>query len=159
MAVRLEDRIPVTDILEQTPQIPETSQWALFLRNQGNPARISLSVERLLEQPDPPTREQGTDRPGRYRSSGSTPRSAFAETDWHQLAKERFAVEVAEAVNRLARERSFRHLIIIAPAKTLGELRAHLKKEASDRIWAEVTKDLTSLSFPQLAALLASWSA
>jgi maltose alpha-D-glucosyltransferase / alpha-amylase len=33
MAVRLEDRIPVTDILEQTPQIPETSQWALFLRN------------------------------------------------------------------------------------------------------------------------------
>jgi maltose alpha-D-glucosyltransferase / alpha-amylase len=33
MAVRLEDRIPVTDILDQTPQIPETSQWALFLRN------------------------------------------------------------------------------------------------------------------------------
>src|SRR3569833_1389093 len=33
MAVRLEDRIPVTDILELTPQIPETSQWALFLRN------------------------------------------------------------------------------------------------------------------------------
>src|SRR6185312_2622148 len=33
MAVRLEDRIPVTDILEQTPQIPETSQWALFLSN------------------------------------------------------------------------------------------------------------------------------
>ncbi len=33
MAARLEDRLPVTDILEQTPQIPETSQWALFLRN------------------------------------------------------------------------------------------------------------------------------
>jgi maltose alpha-D-glucosyltransferase/alpha-amylase len=33
MAVRLEDRMPVTDILEQTPPIPETSQWALFLRN------------------------------------------------------------------------------------------------------------------------------
>src|SRR5882757_5468108 len=33
MAVRLEDRMPVTDILEQTPPIPETSQWAIFLRN------------------------------------------------------------------------------------------------------------------------------
>ncbi|MDB6108543.1 MAG: trehalose synthase [Pedosphaera sp.] len=33
MAARLEDRVPVTDILEQTPRIPETSQWALFLRN------------------------------------------------------------------------------------------------------------------------------
>jgi maltose alpha-D-glucosyltransferase / alpha-amylase len=33
MAVRMEDRIPIVDIMEQTPTIPETSQWALFLRN------------------------------------------------------------------------------------------------------------------------------
>jgi maltose alpha-D-glucosyltransferase/alpha-amylase len=33
MALRLEDRYPVTDILELTPAIPENCQWALFLRN------------------------------------------------------------------------------------------------------------------------------
>ncbi len=33
MAVRMEDRVPIVDILQQTPAIPETSQWALFLRN------------------------------------------------------------------------------------------------------------------------------
>ena len=33
MALRMEDRLPIVDILEQTPPIPETSQWALFLRN------------------------------------------------------------------------------------------------------------------------------
>ena len=33
MAVRMEDRTPIVDILEQTPAIPETSQWAIFLRN------------------------------------------------------------------------------------------------------------------------------
>ncbi len=33
MAVRMEDRVPIVDILEQTPPIPATSQWALFLRN------------------------------------------------------------------------------------------------------------------------------
>jgi maltose alpha-D-glucosyltransferase/alpha-amylase len=33
MGVRMEDRVPIVDILEQTPAIPETSQWALFLRN------------------------------------------------------------------------------------------------------------------------------
>ncbi|MCU0785232.1 MAG: maltose alpha-D-glucosyltransferase [Verrucomicrobia bacterium] len=33
MAVRMEDRTPIVDILEQTPPIPETSQWTLFLRN------------------------------------------------------------------------------------------------------------------------------
>jgi maltose alpha-D-glucosyltransferase/alpha-amylase len=33
MAIRMEDRFPVIDILHQTPAIPETCQWALFLRN------------------------------------------------------------------------------------------------------------------------------
>ncbi|HKV53727.1 MAG TPA: maltose alpha-D-glucosyltransferase [Candidatus Binataceae bacterium] len=33
MAVRMEDRFPVTDIWAQTPAIDETCQWALFLRN------------------------------------------------------------------------------------------------------------------------------
>ena len=33
MAMHMEDRFPIIDILEQTPQIPDNCQWALFLRN------------------------------------------------------------------------------------------------------------------------------
>ena len=33
MAIRMEDRFPIVDILAQTPPIPDNSQWALFLRN------------------------------------------------------------------------------------------------------------------------------
>ena len=33
MALRLEDRFPVVEILKRTPEIPETCQWAMFLRN------------------------------------------------------------------------------------------------------------------------------
>ncbi len=33
MALRMEDRYPITDILKLTPPIPENCQWALFLRN------------------------------------------------------------------------------------------------------------------------------
>ncbi|MDH4161601.1 MAG: maltose alpha-D-glucosyltransferase [Nitrospirota bacterium] len=33
MALQMEDRFPIIDILEQTPRIPETCQWAMFLRN------------------------------------------------------------------------------------------------------------------------------
>ncbi|SIO30235.1 maltose alpha-D-glucosyltransferase [Halodesulfovibrio marinisediminis] len=33
MALEMEDRYPILDILEQTPSIPETAQWAIFLRN------------------------------------------------------------------------------------------------------------------------------
>ncbi len=33
MAVRMEDRYPLIDILTQTPTIPDNCQWAVFLRN------------------------------------------------------------------------------------------------------------------------------
>jgi maltose alpha-D-glucosyltransferase / alpha-amylase len=33
MGLRLEDRKPITEILQQTPDIPPTCQWCLFLRN------------------------------------------------------------------------------------------------------------------------------
>jgi maltose alpha-D-glucosyltransferase / alpha-amylase len=33
MALQTEDRYPITDIFDQTPAIPETCQWAMFLRN------------------------------------------------------------------------------------------------------------------------------
>ena len=33
MAIRQEDRLPITDIMAQTPEIPDNCQWGLFLRN------------------------------------------------------------------------------------------------------------------------------
>ncbi len=33
MAVRREERTPIVEIIQQTPEIPETCQWAIFLRN------------------------------------------------------------------------------------------------------------------------------
>ncbi|RCL28914.1 maltose alpha-D-glucosyltransferase [Pseudomonas sp. AFG_SD02_1510_Pfu_092] len=33
MALAMEDRFPITDILRQTPEIPANCQWAIFLRN------------------------------------------------------------------------------------------------------------------------------
>ncbi|AHM58928.1 trehalose synthase [Flammeovirgaceae bacterium 311] len=33
MAVKMEDRYPIIDILEQTPAIPKNCQWGMFLRN------------------------------------------------------------------------------------------------------------------------------
>jgi len=33
MSMRMEDRFPLIDIIEQTPEIPDNCQWAIFLRN------------------------------------------------------------------------------------------------------------------------------
>jgi maltose alpha-D-glucosyltransferase/alpha-amylase len=45
MAVRMEDRFPITDIWAQTPAIPESCQWALFLRNHDE-----LTLEMVSEE-------------------------------------------------------------------------------------------------------------
>lgn len=44
MALAQEDRYPITDILRQTPEIPDTCQWALFLRNHDE-----LTLEMVTE--------------------------------------------------------------------------------------------------------------
>jgi len=70
MALRMEDRFPVLDIMHQTPAIPDACQWAVFLRNhdeltlemvtdedrdymyrvyaQDRQARINLGIRRRL---------------------------------------------------------------------------------------------------------------
>jgi maltose alpha-D-glucosyltransferase/alpha-amylase len=45
MALHMEDRYPIVDILEQTPAIPENCQWAIFLRNHDE-----LTLEMVTEE-------------------------------------------------------------------------------------------------------------
>jgi protein required for attachment to host cells len=73
-----------------------------LLRNKGTTRQVSFEVEADLEQDNPATREQGTDRPGRSISSVGAARSAVEEADWHHIAKERFAGKIAEALYRHA---------------------------------------------------------
>ena len=92
---------------------------AVFLRNRGSIQKPDLAVEAVLRQADPPTREQGSDRPGRVHQRLGAARSALESTDWHRLAEERFAVVIADALYRLAHANRFDRLIVIAPAKVL----------------------------------------
>jgi protein required for attachment to host cells len=127
---------------------------ALFLRNRGNPQNVKLVTERVLEQDNPPTREQGSDRPGRAHGSDGNARSAMEETDWHQLAEDRFAGDIAEALYRMAHAQQFEELVVVAPPKVLGILRGAWHKEVSSRIVAEVPKDLTTHSVTEVNRLL-----
>ena len=61
MALRMEDRYPITDILQLTPPIPENCQWALFLRNHDE-----LTLEMVTdEERDYMYRMYAEDRPMR----------------------------------------------------------------------------------------------
>ena len=45
MALRQEDRLPITEIMAQTPAIPDSCQWGLFLRNHDE-----LTLEMVSEE-------------------------------------------------------------------------------------------------------------
>jgi protein required for attachment to host cells len=76
------------------------------------------------------------------------------QTDWHQLAEDRFAVRIAHLLYRMGHAGEFEHLIVAAPPKTLGTLRSALHPEVTARLLAEVPKDLTRFPELEIANLL-----
>lgn len=127
---------------------------ALFLKNRGDTKYPNLEVVREMEQDNPPTREQGSDRPGRYSDGPSIHRSAVDDTDWHRVAKERFADEIAARLYNFAHAGDFREIILVAPPLVLGELRKKLHKEVDERVSAEMAKTLTNHSVADIETIL-----
>lgn len=148
---------------ETTPTIAHNAlvligdgQKALFLRNKGTAHQVRLELEQVMEQDNPATREQGTDRPGRSVASVGTARSAVEEVDWHHIAKERFASDIAQALYQHAHANHFEKLVVIAPAKVLGTLRKAFHAEVADRVVGEISKELTSHPISEIEKLIAA---
>lgn len=129
---------------------------ALLLENVGDAEMPLLEVRREAAQDNPPTSAQGTDRPGRFNDPGSAHRSTAEPTDWHQLAEDRFAHDLAEMLYARAHAGRFDRLIVTAAPKVLGELRKVLHKEVAGRIMAEVALDLTNHPVDEIARRVAA---
>jgi protein required for attachment to host cells len=93
-----------------------------------------------------PSREINTDRPGRGHDRIGRRHAMDAPSDPHREEKRRFADLLAEHINEAALNHSYDRLILVAPAKTLGDLRQALSKEAAAKIDGELAKDLTKVS-------------
>ena len=77
----------------------------------------------MFEQKDWPTRELGTDRPGRSYSSVGHGRSAVEQTDWHDQAEQAFLTELAQHLDAAVAAGKVKSLIMVAPPRALGVLR------------------------------------
>lgn len=117
---------------------------ALLLRNEGDAHDPNLKTEQVFEIDNPPTREQGTDKPGRSFASIGGRRSAMEQTDWHEIKEQRFAKHVADMLQVLVLEKNIDALVIAAPPRILAGLRKSLHQEVVKRIIAEIDKDLTN---------------
>ena len=126
----------------------------LLFRNHGDQNQIDLRTEAFDERSDLPNSELKSDAAGSNGQSGGFGRPAYEETDFHQLEEERWAHAAADEINRRALSNDFEALAIIAPPKTLGEIRRKLHKEASSRVLCEIPKEMTGRPIPDIEALL-----
>ena len=126
----------------------------LFFRNHGDVNQIDLRTEAHDERQDASDGEMKTDGAGSIGQSAGYGRSTYEETDFHQLEEDRWAKTAAEGVNKRALSNDFDALAIIAPPRTLGELRKQLHKEAARRVVCEVPKEMTGHTIPAIEALL-----
>lgn len=127
---------------------------ALFLRNEGDEKFPNLQVFREEEQDNPPNREQAANRRGRFNDGPSAHRSAVDDTDWHELAEERFAKQLAEILYKQAHNGSFSQIVIVAAPAVLGDVRKEMHKEVADRVIAEIDKDLTNHPVHEIETLV-----
>ncbi|MET0307504.1 MAG: host attachment family protein [Sphingomonas sp.] len=131
----------------------------LFFRNEGDAAYLNLQVEKtLIDRHNPDHNEQATDLAGGAmgtRTAGAQWGGGnMDEVDFHQQEEDRFAAETAELLKKRALNHDFESLIVVAPPRTLGELRKHYHVSVSEKLSGELAKDLTGHTVPQIEEAL-----
>jgi len=142
----------MTELSHGTWVVVADSETALFLRNVTDADAPHLVVVGKETQVNPPNRAQGAGRPGRMADTGARQRSALDDTDWHELAKDRFAADLAERLHAYARDGAFRRLVLVADPRVLGALRQDLHREVASRVVAEIDSNLTHLPVDKIEA-------
>jgi protein required for attachment to host cells len=115
---------------------------AMVFRNAGDAQAPNLKLEKSYGQDNPPTRDQGSDKPGRTNDPLGR-RSAMETTDWHRQAEDRFIQRLAADMAADLSAGAYDKLVVAAPPVALGTMRKAMSAAVLDTITCEIGKDLT----------------
>jgi len=112
----------------------------------GRGLRSSRQVDMVWPPARQHARDLRSDKPGRsFARAGGNRRGALEPPhDYKKVEKHRFTLELAHALNAALERHEFDQLVLVAPHRTLGELRKLLPRRVLDRVVSEVGKDLTA---------------
>jgi protein required for attachment to host cells len=128
---------------------------ALFMRQDGDHDLPNFSIQHVAEDNENPrTSEQGTQSPGTSHSSVGPGRSSVQQTDWHDLAEKAFARSTIETLSRLSRDIAVEKLLVVAPPRTLAELRAGMTPALQRAVVGEIAKDYVRHPVSEIERLL-----
>lgn len=104
--------------------------------------------------PVPPSRELGTERPGRVHESVGQARHGVSATDLHEAEEEKLARALAERLEGWVAEGLCRRLFLMAPPRFLGHLRAALGPAARQALRGTLDKDFCRAPVAEIVAHL-----
>jgi protein required for attachment to host cells len=122
---------------------------AKVLINKGTAARPAFETVRDQRFDNPPSREHGTDRPARSNDAMGR-RTVVDETDFHQREEDRFVASLAGDLEKDLQAAKFDRLVVVLPPKALAVWRNAAAPKLKKTIVAEIDKDWTKLSSPDL---------
>lgn len=125
-------------------------QRARILINDGPNRGLKEDEDRATAIVNPANREQLTDRPGRSFDRMGPGHHAMEEVDAHRETKVDFAKGLAQWLRDAVLNKEMDRLILVAPPKTLGDLRGALDKKVAEIISAEIPSDLTNHTVPDI---------
>ena len=129
---------------------------ALILENVGDRKFPDLRTKENYRQPDPKSRDLGTDKPGRAFSSVGDARSAMEQVDWHDQEEQRFLAQLATRLDRAILAGETKSLTVVAPARALGVLRKAYSFHVRQALKGEIEKDYVKLPVDEIARHLAA---
>lgn len=117
-------------------------EGARLFRNRGEHGKVVLHQYELVEL-------MNLDDDG---PAGSMP----GESSSRQIDEATFAKQLAKGLNNGALRQQYAHLVLVADPVTLGRMRPLLHKETTQRIVAEIGKDLTNTRLDGIEQALAA---
>ena len=128
----------------------------LLFKNEGSPASPNLSLATHREQDSAASHDQGSDKPGTTHQSVGSARSGYEQTDFHQQDEDHLAAVAADMLKREVLAGRIEALIVVAPPRTLGELRKYYHGEVEKRVLGEIAKDVAGRPTDEIATVIAN---
>jgi protein required for attachment to host cells len=136
--------------------VADSKQAKIYVRKRAAGSEQELApVGATLYAESSEIHETGRNRLGReFESAGSARHMSEPHADVGEEIRRHFAKAIATYLNAARAKREFNRLVLIVPAKLLGDLRPHLHKTVKLSVIAELSKDLTHFDNKALAAHL-----
>lgn len=128
---------------------------ARVLETTGADKKLTDVFEDTFRGEKGPGREIMADRPGRtFDRHGQGRHAMEPRSKPGEIAERKFIAQMVDLLDDAARKGLYDKLILVAPPKALGELRAALPKRLQQMVTAELNKDLVHLPIHDLAGHL-----